>query len=354
MEKQISLHYQDDRSDKIYNAFLKQEGAGYVVNFSFGRRGSALAVGSKTQAPVDLAKAQKVFDKLVSEKTGKGYRVIGEEAGAVNAISNAEASGVNCQLLNPIEECEVERYLADDRYLAEEKWDGRRQLIEKKGSEIKCINRKGLYVGFSTDFDSVKNSPHDFIIDGELMDGYLVVFDILELNGKDLRSLPLEARLKHRHTVVEQSNAGGLIEVITALKTIEKRRLFERLKTENKEGIVFKRKSSVYTAGRPASGGDQLKYKFYKTASFIVSRVNDKRSVGLELMWLGKKLEAGNVTIPANHEIPAAGEVVEVRYLYAFKNSGIIFQPVYLGKRSDINPEECLNSQLVFKAEEEE
>jgi len=43
----------------------------------------------------------------------------------------------------------------------------------------------------------------------------------------------------------------------------------------------------------------------------------------------------GNVTIPSNHEVPQVGDIVEVRYLYYFRG-GSLYQPVYLGKRSDL------------------
>ena len=41
------------------------------------------------------------------------------------------------------------------------------------------------------------------------------------------------------------------------------------------------------------------------------------------------------------------------RYLYAFKESGCIYQPVYLGTRDDIPAEECTTTQLKYKAESE-
>ena len=49
--------------------------------------------------------------------------------------------------------------------------------------------------------------------------------------------------------------------------------MFDKLKEENREGIVFKKKSAPYTHGRPNSGGNMLKYKFYKTATFIVANI---------------------------------------------------------------------------------
>ena len=57
----------------------------------------------------------------------------------------------------------------------------------------------------------------------------------------------------------------------------------------------------------------------------------------------------GNVTIPPNHTAPESGNVVEIRYLYAFPDSGRLFQPAYLGARDDIPPEECTVGQLEFK-----
>ena len=42
---------------------------------------------------------------------------------------------------------------------------------------------------------------------------------------------------------------------------------------------------------------------------------------------------------------------MECRYLYAFRESGCIYQPVYLGVREDIRSEECVTSQLKYKAE---
>ena len=40
--KSITLYFCDGRSDKVYQANLQPKGAGFVVNFAFGRRGSTL------------------------------------------------------------------------------------------------------------------------------------------------------------------------------------------------------------------------------------------------------------------------------------------------------------------------
>ena len=135
----------------------------------------------------------------------------------------------------------------------------------------------------------------------------------------------------------------------------EKRARFDRLRNAGAEGVVFKDTDAPYTPGRPNSGGTQLKYKFYKSASCVVLKSNgNRRSVALGLLSSNGDSDdpvgCGNVTIPANHEIPAAGNVVEVRYLYAYPESNALCQPVYLGTREDIPICECLLDQLSYKA----
>lgn len=72
--KQTVLAYQGGNSDKVYEVDLCEVGTDqYVVNFRYGRRGTALKEGSKTPLPVDLAKAEKLFDSLVQGKLKKGY-----------------------------------------------------------------------------------------------------------------------------------------------------------------------------------------------------------------------------------------------------------------------------------------
>jgi len=92
--------------------------------------------------------------------------------------------------------------------------------------------------------------------------------------------------------------------------------------------------------------------KFYATLSAVVDGVNDKRSVRLALVDdRDKGVSVGNLTIPPNHPIPRVGDVVEVRYLYCHVG-GSLYQPTYLGVRDDVEPAECLVTQLKFKRDE--
>jgi len=71
--KNVSLYFKEGTSDKEYHIQLEKQGSGFVVNFQYGRVGSNLSAGSKTDSPVTLAEAEKIFAKLEKEKRGKGY-----------------------------------------------------------------------------------------------------------------------------------------------------------------------------------------------------------------------------------------------------------------------------------------
>lgn len=72
--RQTRLHFKEGNSDKIYEADLCESNGAYLVNFRYGRRGAPLTEGTKTANPVALAEAEKVFAKIVQEKTRKGYQ----------------------------------------------------------------------------------------------------------------------------------------------------------------------------------------------------------------------------------------------------------------------------------------
>jgi len=66
-----NLYYKEGSSDKVYHCSVEKDGSGYVVNFAFGRRGSALRTGSKTSSPVSLESARSIFEKLIREKMAR-------------------------------------------------------------------------------------------------------------------------------------------------------------------------------------------------------------------------------------------------------------------------------------------
>jgi len=347
-QEEVTLYYREGSSNKVYRAELKQKGAGWVVHFAYGRRGSTMSTGTKTSAPTEFEKAKKIYDKLVAEKTGKGYTAGEDGAVYVGTSSEARDTGVRCQLLNDVDEAAVAHLLADDEFGAQEKFDGRRLIARKAGAEATGINRKGLTVALAAAVaEGISGIDGSVAIDGEGMGDTLQAFDLLELNG-DLRGKPYI----HRYKLLKALSLGAGVRVVPlAIGFAAKKALLERVRAERGEGVVFKRLDAPYKAGRPNSGGDQLKHKFYATGSFVVSKVNAKRSVALEVLHGGKPYPIGNVTIPPNKAVPAAGAIVEVRYLYCFPGGGSLYQPTYLNQRDDIELDECTSKQLKFRAE---
>lgn len=346
-----TLYYREGNSDKIYQCQIEEAGDRFVVNFAYGRRGSTLNSGTKTNVPVDIDSAQRIFEKLVKEKKAKGYTEGADGIPYLN--SNQTPSGLLPQLLNPIDESEVQKLIQNDNFCAQEKLDGRRMLIKKQGDVILGINKKGNTIGLPLPvFEAVKLIRADVVIDGESIGDIFYAFDLLELDGENLRTWPYRKRLTELMNVLFKVQQRTVKLVETAFRVEQKEVMLEQLRKGKREGIVFKLLQAPYAPGRPNSGGSQLKHKFVATLSAVVSKINQRRSVEIRLLDNDGWQIAGNVTIPANHTIPTVGDVVEVQYLYAHRESGVLYQPVYLRKREDVDQMECLRSQLKYKPEE--
>ncbi len=77
--KQSKLFFKEGNSDKVYEIDLCEVGSGqFVVNFRFGKRGSILKEGTKTDKPISLNSAEQVYDALEAEKRKKGYQTESE------------------------------------------------------------------------------------------------------------------------------------------------------------------------------------------------------------------------------------------------------------------------------------
>lgn len=346
--KAVSLYFRQGGSDKEYHAQLKAaaDGSGYIVTFQYGRRGAALTTGTKTSTPLAYDKALAIFDKLVASKQAKGYTA-GEDGTPYQNDASRQASGLLPQLLNTIDDAKVRDVLADPGWIMQEKFDGRRLMLRKTGTQVEGINKLGLVINLpATLVQAAAELAGDCILDGELLGDRLVAFDLLQFGGDDLRP---RTYLDRYNILAALPLPGPHINYVqTWTEHADKAEQLAALKAAGAEGVVFKQANAPYSAGRPNSGGPQLKHKFVATLSAVVTTVNQQRSVGVSLLGDQGWQPVGNVTIAANHDVPAAGDVVEVRYLYAAEG-GSLYQPVYLGRRCDVEPHECVTAQLKFK-----
>ncbi|MGY3592428.1 bifunctional non-homologous end joining protein LigD [Bradyrhizobium sp. USDA 4341] len=274
------------------------------------------------------------------------------QAEAIATIAR-DASGYLPQLPGVADEELLERLINDDAWVAEPKHDGERRMLIVEAGTVIGGNRKGQTVAVTKAIaEPAATFEHDVVLDGEQVANRFVYFDILSLDGRDLRQKPLE----ERGSLMRSGNfdrGRNIVMVERAIGAAAKRELVDRVRAGRGEGIVFKRLDATYDPGKPGSDATWFKFKFWQSCSCIIEKVNVKRSVALVLLEEdGTRLSVGNVTIPVSEEVPGVDDVVEVSYLYAF-DGGSLFQPIYLGKRSDIDPAECLTSQRVFKKPEE-
>lgn len=352
MQENISLYQREGSTDKVYHVQLVETAAGWLVNMQNGRREGTLTPRTKTPTAIDFASAKKIYDKLVQSKMKDGMTAGEDGTPFTGSGLTRNFTGIVPQLLNEIDAARVQELINDDDWVMEEKFDGHRRLVQTKETMV-GINREGLESGLPQPIaDYLAKAPMLTVVDGELIGDKYHLFDCLSHGTADQRQRDYIQRRKVLKEMLEAMGSHpSVVQVYTAQTTAEKRALYDKVAAAKGEGVVFKRRAGTFKAGRPASGGDHLKFKFVASATVIVHKLNKgKRSVGIAVLDAqGTEIAVGNVTIPANYEIPQPKELVEVQYLYAFPG-GSLFQPVYKGVRDDIAYEACLQTQLKYKA----
>lgn len=352
----ITMRYCEGSSDKVYACRIVPKEDGFVVNVEYGRYGGSLKVETKTSQPLALPEAEKIFNKLVREKKAKGYTESQDGKAYTGTELAGRDTGYRVQLLNPVvTDSELSGLINDPAWVMQEKYDAERRLLILDGCEVTGSNRKGLAVPLALEVVELVQSEIPVfgltILDVEDFGTTVAPFDILFDGGVDIRHLPYAKRLEHLERLVR--NIPQMPTLKNYYSAADKKAELEALRARGAEGVVFKRLDAEYVPGRPASLGDQRKYKFYESATCRVIEQNiGKRSVSFELMdqETGLWHMAGNCTIPPNFGVPAKGAIISVVYLYAYKG-GSLYQPSYGGIRRDQDDSDCTIGQLKFKAE---
>jgi len=350
----IKLGFTEGSSDKEYFVQIEDDGDGtFSVNAFFGRRGGTMKLAPQGKG-LTAAAAQKLFTTTVNKKTAKGYK---QESSTSSTASNAGLAtvrertdtGMRPQLLNPIDKSDADRFLADDAYGLQIKYDGERLLIGKNSAGVTAANRKGMTTTIPGDLErAIGDIPGDFEIDGELVAGTYFVFDILWMPGEAIAKCPYD----ERYEALAELLAGCDPKVVLVelhRGAVAKAAAYADAQAKRLEGVVFKQLSAPVSAGRPASGGTQLKLKFWESATCIVAAINTQASIALALIDSGLKVPVGNVTVKPNQTVPKPGDVVEVKYLYMRNAGGALYQPELLAIRNDVDPEECTIDQIKLR-----
>src|SRR5271157_1747896 len=174
-------------------------------------------------------------------------------------------------------------------WIYEVKFDGYRALAFKAGSEVQLLSRNRTLFNhnYPVLIDALKRLKADFIIDGEiaaldqngrssfqLLQSYGIrkgtplvyyAFDLLSLEGSDLRSRPLVERRKLLAKVLK--NATENIKFSEELQG-SREELFRVAHQFKLEGLTAKRPNSLYESGRRS--GAWVKVKLTQQQEFVI------------------------------------------------------------------------------------
>jgi bifunctional non-homologous end joining protein LigD len=163
-----------------------------------------------------------------------------------------------------------------DGWMYEPKWDGHRVLVQRAGDDIDAVSSTGKpklpqWPWLATAVSAA--TDHDVVLDGEVIayddagrhtfqsvgradrDHAFVVFDLLALDGADLRDRPWSERRALLETSVRPTSPLTITPVSDDAEVMETATRAQRF-----EGIVAKRVSSTYQSGRRVPAWVKVKY----------------------------------------------------------------------------------------------
>jgi len=176
-------------------------------------------------------------------------------------------------------------------WIYEIKLDGFRAIAFKQGSQVRLLSRNEKDFGekFPEVLEAVAGiSAREAVMDGEivaldskgrssfqLLQAYdlgqerppifFYVFDLLRLNGTDLRSEPLSTRKELLEKLLKK--VPGVIRYSASLEGPSDK-LLEQARRLGLEGLIGKRKDSVYETGRRS--GAWIKLKLHREQEFVI------------------------------------------------------------------------------------
>ena len=242
--------------------------------------------------------------------------------------------------------------------LVEQKFDGIRVFLFKSGDKLVLSSKHGgIYTpkGNPKVFAKVTeflHAPHRMILDGEYVahDG-LYLFDVLQIDDRDVRPLTLKERKKILLEILRGTN----LEVPSALaKTLEEiMALKEDWVHKGKEGLIVKNPASTY-----GQLNSWLKLKRYDTIDCFVidyEETQEMKRTGTPRSWYvgvyddrGQRVDLGKVGSFVEKVDPrqvTIGSVIEVRFQEVTDDMKLR-APFILRIRHDKTPSECLLSQI--------
>lgn len=232
---------------------------------------------------------------------GQALRLPGEEQGdrrgRPTTGSLPDLPSAKPRFIEPMKARLMEKPPATGDWIYELKFDGIRLIALKNDTRISLLsrNQNELAGRFPQIVQAVRSLPaSECVVDGEVvavdeqgrssfqllqaheMEGrkapiYFYAFDLLQLNGKSLIDLPLEARKSVLEelcaTVAGGDDPGSLIRYSGAIGG-DATRLLDEVKRLGLEGIIGKQRDSVYEPGRRS--GAWIKLKCVNEQEFVI------------------------------------------------------------------------------------
>jgi bifunctional non-homologous end joining protein LigD len=248
---------------------------------------------SQFKARIRAALKKKEKDEVVGQAPRLPVAKRGKrpQAGRSTRTSLPDLRSAKARFIEPMKAKLVEEPPAMGDWIYELKFDGIRLIGVKKDDKVSLLSRNEneLTRRFPEIVEAIKTLPaRECVIDGEVvaldeegrssfqllqareMEGrkspvYFYAFDLLQLDGKSLLSLPLESR----KNVLERlcGGAGDPIRYSGAIGG-DAKQLLEEVKRRGLEGIIGKQRNSVYEPGR--RGGAWIKLKCVSEQEFVI------------------------------------------------------------------------------------
>jgi len=149
-------------------------------------------------------------------------------------------------------------------WVHEVKWDGMRVIADITPSGVRLFSRPGNDVTARWPaLADLSKVGHSMVLDGEVAISTFFIFDLLELDGRDLTGLSWT----DRRAELEALHLGDDAWVVPATYD-DGETLLDATREQGLEGIVSKRRSAPYRAGNRSR--DWLKFPHRPRESFVV------------------------------------------------------------------------------------
>ena len=186
--------------------------------------------------------------------------------------------------LEPMAATLTQERFTGPEWIFERKFDGIRLLAYKKGNDVQLFSRNHLPQHLPAIEKAIQRLPHEeLILDGEITwaggKSAYHIFDIMWVDGRNVTTFPLEERRELLAQLLLQEPLHGV-------SVIEDSSPWERAEKEGWEGVIAKRRGSIYEHRRSKQW---LKMKCELSQNFVVGGFTDPQGkrVGLGALLVG-------------------------------------------------------------------